>query len=406
MSVSRRWAAGLLLACLFGGCATVAPPGENAHAAAERLLVTLDSTNTNYWQRFARDMQDAFELRIVGSWKMVSLSEQCLIFELPGGTSAAEMVGKLERDPRVTLAQPVERYRVLGDEWNDPYANLQHGLAELHLAEVHHRTRGAGVRIALIDSGVDVDHPDLEGRVELARNFVTPGAQGSTPDLHGTAVAGVLAAVANNGIGIVGTAPSARLLALKACWHEPPDSRVAACDSYTLALALDFAVSSGADILNLSLSGPPDRLLTRLLDEAARRGILIVAAVEPATVGFPASHPAALAVAGAAGTEEHEPSSVLIAPANEILTTTPGGGYDFFSGDSFAAAYVSGIGALLLAAQPGLPPQELRDLLRRTAHAGGSSAPARGARVDPCAALAELVLEPLCGEPNRRPAAP
>lgn len=405
MSLSRRWAGGLLFACLLGGCATVAPPAGHPEVSPERLLVTLGSTNTNYWQRFARDMQDALELRLAGSWKMVSLGEQCLVFELPSGATAAELAAKLERDPRVTLAEPVQHYRLLGDEWNDPYANLQHGLAELHLAAVHHRTRGEGVRIALIDSGVDVSHPDLEGRVELARNFVTPGRQDATPDLHGTAVAGVVAAVANNGIGIVGTAPSARLLALQACWHDPPDSRVAACDSYTLALALDFAVSSGAHILNLSLSGPPDRLLTRLLDEAARRGILIVAAVEPATVGFPANHPAALAVAGS-GQDERQPSSVLIAPGNEILSTAPGGGYDFFSGDSFAAAYVSGIGALLLAARPGLAPQELRDLLRRTAHTGAPSAPATGARVDPCAALAELVLEPPCGGPNRRPASP
>ena len=135
------------------------------------------------------------------------------------------------------------------------------------------------MRVAVVDTGVDFDHPDLRGRVVKAQNFVDRvGDRNFTTDVHGTAVAGLIAATAGNGVGIVGVAPEAEIYALKACWQQPPGAREAVCNSYTLAKAVDFAIGQGVQVLNFSLAGPPDPLLGRLIGQALARGIVVVAA--------------------------------------------------------------------------------------------------------------------------------
>ena len=190
------------------------------------------------------------------------------------------MLRRLDADPRVSVAQPVQRFRVLAagrrprgqgqgkSGYNDPYADLQRDVAELSLPAVHRVATGKGVKVGVVDTGLDLDHPDLRGRVAGAGNFVESGERSFTSDVHGTAVAGILAAAANNQVGIVGVAPEALLYAFKACWQEPPASRQAVCDSYTLARAVDAALGQGVQVLNLSLSGPPDPFLSRLLGAA------------------------------------------------------------------------------------------------------------------------------------------
>ena len=101
----------------------------------------------------------------------------------------------------------------------DPYSSVQPGHERMDIASAHRWSRGRGVRIALIDTGLDSAHPDLRGRIDLERNFVDEDARRFQLDRHGTAIAGVIAANADNGVGIVGIAPEARLLALKACWQ-------------------------------------------------------------------------------------------------------------------------------------------------------------------------------------------
>ena len=144
----------------------------------------------------------------------------------------------LMADPRVELAQRVARFRPQGsskeaDPRRDPYQDLQHGLAGIGLGRAHQFAMGEGVRVAVVDTAVEVDHPDLGGRVVLERSFVPPGVE--VGRVHGTAVAGVIAAGAN-GIGILGVAPKAELLILEACWSEASaPERGAVCDSLSLA---------------------------------------------------------------------------------------------------------------------------------------------------------------------------
>ncbi len=117
-------------------------------------------------------------------------------------------------------------------------------------------------------------------------------------------------------------------------------------------------------MLNLSLSGPRDRLLERLIDRAAERGVAVVGAVDPAAPdrSFPASHPRVIAVA--VGDDPRLPDHAILAPGRAILTTVPAGGWGWFSGASFAAAHVAGIAALLIETRPSLSGEEIRAVLQ------------------------------------------
>ncbi len=322
-------------------------------------------------------LAQTYRLRTVYSWNLASLGEQCVVFEVTGGRQAEDVARRLASDPRVGSVQTIETFEVLAEPspWNDPYAHLQHSAETLHLEQAHRWATGKGVRVAVIDTGVDLDHPDLRGRVVKAQNFVDQGERSFTTDFHGTAVAGVIAAAANNEVGIVGVAPQAQIYALKACWQQPAGAREAVCNSYTLAKAVDFAINQGAHVLNFSLAGPPDVLLTRLIKVALERGIAVVAAApsKPDARAFPAS------LQGVIGISDGDPPGRFLgAPAVDILTTVPRGSYDFFSGSSLAAAQVSGVAALLLERNPKLTPPELAALFHKTA---------RLSQIDACAAL-------------------
>lgn len=374
----------LLLLLLLAGCATApAPEGvaPGTSPGAPQLMVMLAPAPPAILGANTAALAQTYRLRTVYSWTLASLGEQCVVFEVTGGRQAEDVARRLASDPRVGSVQTIETFEVLAEPspWNDPYAHLQHSAETLRLQQAHRWATGKGVRIAVIDTGVDLDHPDLRGRVVKAQNFVDQGESSFTTDFHGTAVAGVIAAAANNEVGIVGVAPQAQIYALKACWQQPPGARQAVCNSYTLAKAADFAITQGAQVLNFSLAGPPDVLLTRLIKVALERGIVVVAAApsRPDAKSFPASLQGVIGISGSA---PPGPSArYLGAPAEDILTTVPRGSYDFFSGSSLAAAQVSGVAALLLERNPKLTPPELAALFHKTA---------RQARIDACAALA------------------
>jgi subtilisin family serine protease len=329
---------------------------------------------------------------VVYSWTLSSLGEQCVVFQVPRGRSPAELARRLATDLRIGSVQLNATFHA--QTGGDPYAHLQRNSQPLHLEQAHRLATGKGVRIAVVDTGVDFDHPDLRGRVVKAQSFVDGGERDFTTDIHGTAVTGVIAANAGNDVGIVGVAPEAEVYALKACWQQPPGAREAVCNSYTLAKAVDFAIKEGAQVLNFSLAGPPDPLLGRLISHALAKGIVVVAADggTPAS-DFPASFQGVIGILGSnevqGGLEvpASHPRSNLAAPAVDILTTTPHGHFDFFSGSSLAAAQVSGIAALLLQRDPKLTPAQLAAIVRKTAH---PLSPDPVGQVDACAAVASV----------------
>ena len=135
-----------------------------------------------------------YHLRAVKSWPIATLHVHCIVFEIPAGGSRADLLKLLAQDKRVKLAQPMQTFSTLSQRYNDPYVSLQHGLQDIDVADAHQWSRGESVRVAIIDSGVDVSHPDLRDRVILRRNFVDADQGQFKRDRHGTEVAGVIAA--------------------------------------------------------------------------------------------------------------------------------------------------------------------------------------------------------------------
>jgi len=372
----------LLLLCSLIAAVCIAPGAFSAEATGERILVTLhydavDQMHGDAIERYHRPhdygpganvepVLDAlareYGLVRVNGWPMRSLSVHCEVYTVAAGVDVVALVARLAQDPRVDSAEPMSRFQTL-TATGKSYRSLQHSLDDLDIDRAHALSRGRGVRIAVIDSGVDATHPDLNGAVQTRRDF----ASSTVAAPHGTEVAGIIAARGDNGAGIVGVAPDAELLDLHACWGDGNANAPASCDSYSLAQALDFAISSTVDVINLSLAGPEDALLARLLAVAETRAIcVVVAAPAPgdAAHGFPASVPSVIVV-GMSDAGTHTGAPGIRAPGTDVLTTFPGGRYDYASGSSLAAAHVSGVVALARALRR-LDPQQLRTLL--TAH--------------------------------------
>jgi hypothetical protein len=353
-------------------------------------------------RRLAQDLADEHGLRLVDDWPMAVIGVDCFVMEGPAGAQAA-LLSALARDPRVAWAQPVNLFHGMEQAraGADPLYPLQPGGRAWHVAELHRVSTGSGVRVAVIDSGVDGGHPDLAGQLALNENFVDEGDP--PPEVHGTAVAGVLAAHAGNGLGIAGVAPGARLLALRACWET--GGQAAVCSSFTLAKALNFALLHQARIINLSLGGPADRLLQTLVEAAGVRGATVVGAFDPARPGgFPAAAPGVLAVGTTEGAPKVAPEvAALRAPGADVPSCLPGARWGFVSGSSYAAAHVSGLAALLIELRPRAGPGELRSFmvtesssptLEHTANRGAD--PASGVTIDACASIARAFGHCVC----------
>ncbi|HSZ53027.1 MAG TPA: S8 family serine peptidase, partial [Caulobacteraceae bacterium] len=217
---------------------------------------------------------------LVNEWPMPILGVDCFVMTVPANDTPEAMSSRLTRAADVAWSEPLHIYHAKGDPptHNDSLYRVQPAAREWRLAELHRISTGRNVRVAVIDSMIDASHPDLAGQVVLEENFVSN--RPAAPESHGTGVAGVIAAKADNGVGIAGVAPQARLLGLRACWQEketPAGGAATDCDSLSLAKALEFAIDHGTQVINMSLSGPPDLLLGRLLDVALTHRIVIVA---------------------------------------------------------------------------------------------------------------------------------
>nr|WP_298723507.1 S8 family serine peptidase [uncultured Steroidobacter sp.] len=337
------------------------------YAIAPTTRATVDQIATHY------------KMKPVREWPIAQLSIHCIVYEMNDGDSQSDLLRRLRNDARVESAQPLNSFATLGHPgrtpYDDPYVGLQGSLATMGVPQAHAWSRGKGVSIAVIDTGVDTSHADFAGSHISVSNFT---GQRLRPAAHGTAVTGIIAATAGNRVGIVGVAPEADVHVLAACWSAPANPAQAVCDSFTLAVALANAIELKADIVNLSLGGPSDPLLRRLIEHGLARNMIFVAAL-PATgeaTGFPSEIPGVMVV-DAVG-HGRTARDVLLAPGTDVLTLVSPNGYDFVSGSSMAAANVSGGMALLLSHR--VKPNEVRDLLIQTAPAGDS--------INLCAALA------------------
>jgi hypothetical protein len=419
-----RWSV-LSVAMMLAGACSSAPPriesralGNQVSQSADRfIIVAVENAPTAYVahagstphgydavveygpsshaRQAMRALEREYGLREVNAWPIEPLHMHCAVLEIPSGADRNSLLAALSKDRRVKLTQPLQTFATRTDGYNDPYIGLQRGFQQMDVADAHPWSRGEGVKVAIIDTGVDIQHPDLRGSIAGAANFVDADDAQFRRDRHGTEMAGVIAAVANNREGIVGVAPNARLFIFKACWQARSDADAALCNSFTLARALTAAFDVHAQVVNLSLAGPDDPLIGDLIREGLRRGVLFVgAAAEGSTAASGLLHqPGIIEVASA---ETHSAiANALYAPGQEILTLLPGGHYDFASGASIATAQVSGVVALMLARNPELSAVAAYRLLRDTSsslNAGDGSVKA----VDACAAVVTLVRQGTC----------
>lgn len=267
--------------------------------------------------------------------------------------------------------------------------------AKLRLGDVHKLALGRGIRIAMIDSGVDMEHPELRGAVIGYLDAIDGTA---TPHAHGTAMAAAIAARAR----LQGVAPAARLLAARAFGGGAAASS-AKGKSFQILTALDWAAQQRARVVNLSFAGPQDRLLSQALVGVRNQMMIAVAAAgnggAKAAPLYPGADPNVIAVTATDADDEIFPDAnhgnhiTVAAPGVDVLAAEPEGRYAYSSGTSIATAHVSGLVALLLEKRPELDLDGIRKLLAASAVDLGAKGrdPVFGAgRVDAQAAFARL----------------
>ena len=371
----------------------VAPP--TAAAEARQILVMLrlapshvrpnssyggdygDSMSRAARRRTAQRIAHREGLELVDGWPMPLVGVDCFVMRVPASMSIEAVIARVSKDSAVVWSQPMQVYQTQGGGMarnGDPLFAAQPAALAWRLDDLHRLATGRGVAGAIIDSKIETGPPDLAGQFVATEDFVTNGPAPS--EQHGTGIAGVIAAKAGNGMGIAGVAPGARLMALRACWQTgAAASGPTLCDTLSLAKALHYAIDHKAQVINLSLSGPPDPLLARLVDIALARKTVVVAAYDPdlARGGFPALENGVIAV----GDESLQslPALVYGAPGRDIPTTQPGGKWYLVNGSSYSAAHVSGLVALLRERHRAAPPASL-----------AASRP-HGGTIDACASL-------------------
>ena len=340
-----------------------------------QLLVFLDQDQP---QSLGRELAQTYGLEVLSAEAIPLLRARAELMRVRGARSQELVLASLRRDPRVRSVQPNHRYLHTGARVQQLPACRgsgvltgrsgipQYGPRKIGLPEAHQLALGRHVLIAVIDSAVDGEHPELRGAV--VRTFNAAGGADAAPDFHGTAIAGLIRA---HGL-IESAAPEARILAVRA-FRTDRQNGSPETTSQILITAVNWAVMNGAKVLNMSFIGAHDAALFELLQAANHKGVIVIAAAgnggPSAPPVYPAAYPDVIAVT--AVDEADRPYEfanrgnyiAVAAPGVDILAPVEHGGYAYVSGTSFAAAYVSGIAALLLELDPTLDPHTIADLI-------------------------------------------
>jgi subtilisin len=229
--------------------------------------------------------------------------------------------------------------------------NVPWGVQRVNAPAAWPSGEGAGVKVAVVDTGIDCTHPDLQCDFSAGTDIVDPGSDPMDDNEHGTHVAGTIAGRGNVG-GVLGVAPKATLMPVKVLDKDGAGSLS------DIVRGIAWAADHGANVINMSLGGPSgSAALERAVKHALSKGVVVVAAAgnsgpDPDTVGFPAGAPGVIAVAasdssdGVASFSSRGSAVAFIAPGVQILSTVPGGGYARLSGTSMASPHVAGLAAL------------------------------------------------------------
>ncbi len=276
---------------------------------------------------------------------------------------------ELRSDPQVKSAEPNYYLKVLGEP-NDTYFDSQWGLFRIQAPEAWNITTGSDIVIAIIDTGVDFSHPDLDEKIVPGYDFVNDDPDPSDDHGHGTHVAGIAAAETNNGLGIAGISWEAKALPLK-CFDADGLGTV-----FDAANGIEWAVDQGAKIINMSFGSQyPSSILEETVNYAWEKGLVLVAAAGNGgsdILHYPAAYENVISVSATDQNDNKAEFSTygrhisVAAPGVNILSTTPDG-YQSWSGTSMACPHVVGLAALIWSVDSSsLTNTEVRGIIEQT----------------------------------------
>ena len=319
--------------------------------------------------------------------------------QLEDGGDAVAAVKALAAIDAVEVAEP-NRWREASVTPNDPTFSGQWGLARINCPAAWDVTVGdAAIVVGIVDTGVDLDHPELAGLllagqdlVDLAGASPPPGthfegdwtvrdAQPQDEVGHGTHVAGTVACASNNSTGVAGVTWACHLLPVKVLTRvveNAPPNRVRGVGSAAdIAAGIRWAADHGARVINMSLGGYSDTFVERdAVAYAVGKGVVVVAAMgndDTTTPSFPAAYPGVIAVGATTQTDQRAsfsnrgPHIGVSAPGVDVLSTVWNDGYATMSGTSMASPHVAGVAALVLSCDPTLTAAAVAAILRETA---------------------------------------
>jgi len=342
------------------------------------------------------------------------------VVEVPEGETIPGYIKTLESHPDVLFAQPNYVYYLPKTQrvpvgslpenrspmgvTNDEYLIDQWYLDKIGVFDAWDTTMGdSGVYVAVLDTGVEIDHPDLAGRIDLARSIDVVDEDGSVQDDdgHGTHVAGIIAAAADNGMYGAGVAPGVKLIIVDVFHMDfyifPDEPDVIYVDLYStsedIAKGIYHAINNGTDVINMSLGGYyPDKVEIDAVNAAAAAGVVVVAAAGNESTSqavYPGDLESVICVTATGPNDEfasysnYGPAKDIAAPGGNgddyrgwILSTYPH--YDFYTGEytggmiwmggtSMAAPVVSGVVALMLSADSSLSVNDVKNKLYNSA---------------------------------------
>jgi len=323
-----------------------------------------------------------FRLTVLSSQPLGMLGRTVYTFRLPDGLSVREVIRQIESSKIAAAVQPNYTYGLAQDQ-SAPAAPAavppasaapettagdpaQYIIEKFHLGDSHRLTMGDNVIVAVIDSEIDAKHPDLNGVVV---DRYDAGCEAKEPDAHGTGMTGAIASRRN----LLGVAPNVKVIAICAFGGDT----TAQATSIKIIKGLDYAISHGARVINMSFAGPRDPALAQALQIAREKGVVLVGAAGNAGPKSPPLYPGADPnVIAVTATDDHDrlfkganqgKYIAVAAPGVDVLVPAPGEGVQLTTGTSVASAEVTGVVALLLAQKPTRTPEEIRTILMSTA---------------------------------------
>jgi hypothetical protein len=406
------------------GFTGVPPAGETRYLSNEMVF----HVGANVSREAVDNVARRLGLSTAGSQASALTGGTIYRFNVSGGRQMADVVRALEAE-RIGVAQPNYVYRTIqsttkdvpGDTTDNTTmetatdkdaasdTNLaarskapdpsQYVVDKLRLGDVHRVATGSNVLVAVIDSEIELTHPDLVGAI--VERFDAVG-RADKPHAHGTGMAGAIAARRK----LMGIAPEARILAIHA--FSPDSGESPQATTQHILAGMEYAIKKGARVINMSFAGPYDPMLQMAMKKARDQGVVLIAAAGNAGPKSPPLYPAADPnVIAVTATDVNDklfdhanrgPQVAIAAPGVDILEPAPNAGYQLTTGTSVAAAHVSGVAALLIERNPSIDVATVHEILTSSAKTLAPSSLGPNGRddqfgwglVDPAQALADL----------------